>query len=71
MVDDLMRNNAGGDKRCPRCGAVFSCGAATGGTCWCGVLPRLTFVDPAVPDCLCPDCLKAALAAERSGQASG
>ena len=72
MVDDLMADNTAGRKACPRCGAEFVCGSVAGdSSCWCGVLPRLTFVDPAIPGCLCPACLKAALAAQGQDPASG
>ena len=71
MSVDMTLDNIHERKTCPRCGATFTCGAAAGeSSCWCGVLPRLTFVDPAIPDCLCPDCLEAALQAQRSSPAS-
>jgi hypothetical protein len=53
---------AGGASVCARCGARFECGMQAGTTpCWCTALPPL---DP-VPGqgCLCPTCLRAALAA--------
>lgn len=53
--------------RCARCGAPFRCGVDTG-RCWCADLPPLPVL-PAwrvadAPGCLCPDCLKALLAAD-------
>jgi hypothetical protein len=48
--------------RCAGCGQSFLCGMLTGAErCWCADLPAL---DP-VPGsrCLCPACLRAALAA--------
>lgn len=45
---------------CPRCGTRFVCGMASGQeTCWCASLPAITLPDPARPECLCPDCLRA------------
>jgi prepilin-type N-terminal cleavage/methylation domain-containing protein/prepilin-type processing-associated H-X9-DG protein len=46
-------------KVCPRCGAQFGCCA--GGRCWCHDLPPLSTVNLA-EDCLCPQCLRSALA---------
>lgn len=49
---------------CPRCGAVFHCGAkAHDGKCWCAQLPHRPPPDPASAACLCPGCLKASMAA--------
>ncbi|HZV55103.1 MAG TPA: cysteine-rich CWC family protein [Rhodocyclaceae bacterium] len=67
---DLTRDNPVEKKSCPRCGASFECGAKSGAGCWCSVLPRLIFVDPALGDCLCPDCLKAALTVQEQAPAS-
>jgi prepilin-type N-terminal cleavage/methylation domain-containing protein/prepilin-type processing-associated H-X9-DG protein len=50
-------------KICPRCGTRFGCGAPN--RCWCAELPALADVN-AASDCLCPDCLGRALAAERA-----
>jgi hypothetical protein len=47
--------------RCPRCGAAFGCGVATGG-CWCAApkldAERLTQLAAEFDGCLCPDCLR-------------
>ena len=45
---------------CPRCGAAFVCGMATGeARCWCAELPPAL---PPLPDaasgCYCPTCLR-------------
>jgi len=49
---------------CASCGERFTCGLReTQVPCWCASLPPLSRVDPAA-DCLCPDCLRARLAAE-------
>ncbi len=51
------------EKRCPRCGTTFTCGPATGKThCWCSELPNVGPVASSAHDCLCPDCLRAAVA---------
>lgn len=53
-------------KTCTECGAIFACGPGTGstpGTCWCQDQPVLPQIDPS-KDCVCPVCLKAALAVE-------
>lgn len=56
--------------RCAACGLPFACGVAAGGSdCWCKALPALaTPPDPAT-GCLCPACLRAALAASGSERA--
>lgn len=42
---------------CPRCGARFACGIATG-QCWCATLPLLAPLPAGLrPTCLCPACL--------------
>ncbi|MGW8269063.1 MAG: cysteine-rich CWC family protein [Burkholderiales bacterium] len=48
--------------RCARCGQYFECGMLAGAErCWCAELPPL---DPVPGEtCLCPACLRAALAA--------
>jgi len=50
-------------KICPRCGAPFACGAPK--ACWCGEFPPLAGLE-AESDCLCPECLGRATAAERA-----
>jgi hypothetical protein len=49
---------------CARCGAAFDCGLD--GECWCAAEPyRLPLTAAgAREDCLCPDCLRRAAAAE-------
>ncbi|HSH08726.1 MAG TPA: cysteine-rich CWC family protein [Burkholderiales bacterium] len=51
--------------RCARCGARFECGLQAGAErCWCAELPPL---EPAPGEgCLCPACLRAALAAQHA-----
>jgi len=52
----------GTDSRCARCGTRFTCGMRSGAErCWCAELPPLAPVPGR--DCLCADCLRAALAA--------
>jgi prepilin-type N-terminal cleavage/methylation domain-containing protein/prepilin-type processing-associated H-X9-DG protein len=48
-------------KSCSRCGARFHCSNSS--QCWCAELPRLKDVNLA-HDCLCPECLRLALAAQ-------
>lgn len=51
---------------CPECNTAFSCGAGKGnepGLCWCQDMAPLGAIQ-ADTDCLCPDCLKGALARE-------
>jgi general secretion pathway protein G len=50
-------------KTCPGCGARFSCHAPN--ACWCAVFPPLAGVRAGF-DCLCPECLGRAAAAERA-----
>jgi len=53
---------------CQQCGKPFSCGAENGEkTCWCMGLPPLAGPRPAGASCMCPDCLRQALAQEKSG----
>jgi hypothetical protein len=57
---------------CSRCGATFSCGAFAGeadGECWCAALPPLAAAPDPARGCLCPQCLRAALA--ETGRVSG
>jgi hypothetical protein len=55
------------EKVCLRCGASFACGmdaeAATL-ACWCQDLPPL--VSRSDGDCVCPSCLRAAIAEEQA-----
>ena len=49
-------------KTCERCGKQFGCDREAGKDhCWCQDLPPVLPVD-AAKSCLCPDCLKAAVA---------
>lgn len=49
---------------CPRCGATFGCGAATG-DCWCfDEAFRLPVPVEDGAGCYCPDCLRAIAAGE-------
>jgi hypothetical protein len=55
-------------KKCSNCGREFQCGAAaasaSGGrdfSCWCKDLPHVSLVAAVDQDCLCPECLQAAL----------
>ncbi|MBN3811217.1 cysteine-rich CWC family protein [Paraburkholderia sp. Ac-20347] len=58
--------------RCPRCGNRFDCGRhAEPFDCWCKSLPALpaSQLDPR-GRCLCPECLAAAVASERTPSGS-
>jgi len=55
-------------KNCSQCGAEFRCGAtgeALAGTadfsCWCTEVPNVPPVAGGEKDCLCPECLAAAV----------
>jgi hypothetical protein len=54
---------------CARCGAAFECGTGgRAGGCWCmDEASRLPLPEAAGTDCLCPACLRAALAAGPTG----
>jgi hypothetical protein len=52
------------NKKCWKCGAEFSCTPDSG--CWCEEHVPLRPVQGA--DCLCPDCLVAAVAAQTRAQ---
>jgi hypothetical protein len=58
-----------GQCACPRCGASFTCGLATGESrCWCFDLPNLIPLSTIGPEgCLCPVCLRAAIEAHQKG----
>jgi hypothetical protein len=50
-------------RNCVRCGAQFTCGRDEQSGCWCAALPPLPALAViAGADCLCPACLRAALA---------
>jgi hypothetical protein len=60
---------------CPQCGTIFSCcmvDTATDAQCWCGALPALAAdalladSDGKAASCLCPDCLRARIAARHA-----
>lgn len=54
-------------KQCPRCGVAFVCGAdQETGHCWCAELPPIMPVTD--EGCLCPPCLRQAVAALLSQQ---
>ncbi len=56
---------------CPRCGARFACGMATG-RCWCAALPLLAPLPAGLPPaCLCPACLKELSMRQAPDQAGG
>ncbi|MBI5772375.1 MAG: cysteine-rich CWC family protein [Verrucomicrobia bacterium] len=56
-----------GAKKCSRCGAAFTCDIAAGrSTCWCFALPHVPPAGKPEQDCLCPQCLAAAMARENS-----
>jgi hypothetical protein len=56
---------------CVRCGAAFTCGEVAGtANCWCADLPRLRRIDAALPACLCPACLQAALKEQDNAELS-
>jgi ribosomal protein L34E len=51
------------DEICARCGASFECGMKSGiERCWCAELPPIA-PERALGGCLCPRCLRDALAA--------
>ncbi len=52
-----------GQKKCERCGSVFTCGAEEPKhRCWCMDLPSLKDLPKDVSDCLCRKCLEQELA---------
>jgi iron complex transport system substrate-binding protein len=54
----------GRTKRCPECGARFSCGPKSGrDPCWCDAFPPLTPLRDSNSGCLCPQCLAKAITA--------
>jgi len=56
---------------CPRCGAAFVCGSGGhDGQCWCADQPRLLPVpELRAEDCMCPNCLRAALSRQTGAAA--
>jgi hypothetical protein len=49
-----------GERRCPRCGAVFVCGNEAGAvSCWCSELPAALPLPGDGAGCYCPACLRA------------
>jgi hypothetical protein len=70
--------NSGGSpasERCPRCGGVFSCGAAGPGPCACTTLSLsaelLGHLRNRYTGCLCLTCLQALVLAERARSRAG
>lgn len=64
-------------KTCSNCAKEFHCGATSSATngsesfsCWCEELPRVSMIGTTEQDCLCPDCLKQAIAkpGEKTGE---
>lgn len=59
---------------CEQCGKTFSCAMRDGKddtSCWCTTLPKLAIEDmpasrTASRTCLCPDCLRAWIAAKQN-----
>jgi hypothetical protein len=50
-------------KSCSNCGVIFGCGPIAGKeSCWCEDLPHVSPVGAPEQDCLCPDCLRKAIA---------
>ncbi len=50
------------EKFCGRCGSAFRCGPTEGKCqCWCDDLPHVSPPAGKGHDCLCPDCLRAAI----------
>jgi|SRR5579862_7263734 len=64
-VTDASNPGDGKQKNCSQCGVAFHCGSEGEGVkCWCDDLPKL-FPDTE-RDCLCPACLRDAIARQRS-----
>ncbi len=62
VISDPLRDQSR-SKDCSNCGASFTCGPVAGKcNCWCEELPRVSLVAPADTDCLCPECLRTAIA---------
>lgn len=60
-----MSTNPGApdEQRTCACGRQFTCDLAAGkATCWCAALPPVLPVPDAAAACLCPDCLRQAIA---------
>jgi hypothetical protein len=57
---------------CARCGARFGCGRDDPNGCWCAALPALpaAAIDRA-SGCLCPSCLREAVARSAAQPAAG
>ena len=53
---------------CERCGRHFHCGARDAQPCWCATaFPPIMDGREAVAGCLCPDCLRQAIARRSAG----
>jgi len=62
-LKSLPSRRSDGRRTCPRCGAAFTCDLLAGKqTCWCTSFPPLMPLDDQAKECLCPDCLKKAIA---------
>jgi hypothetical protein len=54
-------------KKCPGCGALFTCRDDQVEACWCASLPDLPFPQQREPVCLCESCLMQAIIAQIDG----
>jgi hypothetical protein len=64
-MNEVHTDKPNGARRCPQCGAAFTCGMAAGVSsddvrCWCFDLPLVMAVR-ADSACLCPACLGRAI----------
>ncbi|MBK6632022.1 MAG: cysteine-rich CWC family protein [Betaproteobacteria bacterium] len=58
-----MSNGCEGERTCPGCGRVFTCGMEAGWIrCWCAALPPLPVQLEKGQGCYCPDCMEKKLA---------
>jgi len=55
-----LRHHRSVQTKCPQCGAAMTCQPEGG--CWCAELPRIPMPTDA-KGCLCPNCLRAKIAA--------
>ncbi|MCX7153923.1 MAG: cysteine-rich CWC family protein [Proteobacteria bacterium] len=68
MISDPRSSSVRDNGACPRCKAVFECGAKAGSArCWCFDLPAVT---PTSTECLCPACLAAEATAQAPDRSS-
>ncbi len=62
IISDAFRDQSR-QKSCSNCGLSFGCGPSAGKeSCWCEDLPHVSLVGAAEQDCLCPECLRQAIA---------